>query len=573
MKKISILIIDDNEIDRFSIRRFLSKITEKTYEVIDLASAEEGLKLCLSKQPHCLLIDYNMPAMNGIEFINELRRRLPKNELTFPIIMLTGAGNEMVLTRAMKLGVADYIVKNKLTPEKLHLAIDNAINKFHDVAIITEDSKRDTTQPFRDLLTQLPNRFGFEELTKQNLKNANLSGKVLAILLVDIDDFKAINAQYGHDVGDILLLEISKRLQSIVHDDDIVTHLGADEFAIILTNIEDAVNAAVVAESILQNTARPFNLPSATISMSVSIGISCYPDTADNFMDLCRQADQALVRAKSETENSYQYYNKELGEKLARQIIVLDALKNALANDEFYLVYQPQYCLKSKNITGCEVLIRWNNNTIKNAGPDVFIPLAEEHNLINDIGSWVIKKSCEQLQQWKKLNLIPSNFLLSLNISANQLDDPEFISFVQQTTKAFNIETKLLEFELTETAVMNNQEHNDQMIKSLSKLGIGIAIDDFGTGYSSLTRVAELPISTLKIDKSFITTLPSAGKNIVIITTIIELANKLNIRLIAEGIETKEQEQFLVEHGCAQGQGYLFSKPLDPSAFERFMLP
>jgi len=419
-----------------------------------------------------------------------------------------------------------------------------------------------------DPLTHLPNRLQFELTLQREIASAKRYNQKLALLYIDLDDFKSINDQLGHDVGDLLLTEVSKRFLSSVRSDDFVARLGGDEFAVV-AKIKKSKDAGILSGKILDKLKKPCILNDNVVSISASIGIGCYPEAGNDYVTLCKNADIAMYKTKESGRNNYKIFDVTLQSSHRKRLEIENSINFALKRNEFYLVYQPIYKLMTNKARGMEALIRWNHPEYGLISPDDFIPIAEEKGTIIPIGEWVLRTACQQYMEWRKNIKFDLNLLI--NISVRQLKEKSFLKSVIQILKETKMPCEKLEFEITETAVMSNQYECLEVLQSIKDLGIKIAIDDFGTGYSSLNRLKTLPISSLKIDKSFIKDIGEKDNNDLIIKSIISLAKELHLDTIAEGVETKEQKKFLLDHSCLNAQGYFFNYPLSIDDMHNFL--
>jgi diguanylate cyclase (GGDEF)-like protein/PAS domain S-box-containing protein len=438
-------------------------------------------------------------------------------------------------------------------------AIEGFVFIAQDISSQKEAEQELYRLSFSDSLTSLPNRLRFEMLTKEALISAAKNRLFLAFLYIDLDGFKAVNDRLGHAVGDGLLKEVAKRLQNAFRNNDFVARLGGDEFAILLYRIKDKADAGMVAQRIISFINRPFYIDNNEISVGASVGISIYPESAMDFEQLFKNADIALYKAKHAGRNQYQYFTQQLDSEYAKQLGIENALRFALGRDEFYMVYQPVYDLHSNKIVALEALLRWENSEFGHVSPQDFVPIAEYIGLIIPIGEWIIDTAIKQFAYWKKkYNL---NVKLHLNISACQLDRGNYIiELLQSNCQKYKVAPSDIAIELTETAIMHNPLQAEKVLAELSNFGFIIVVDDFGQGYSSLSLLSRLPVAVLKIDKQFINELNDA-KNETIVKTIITLSKSLAISVVAEGIETKEQLNYLLSIGCDKGQGFYLCKP------------
>ncbi len=426
---------------------------------------------------------------------------------------------------------------------------------------------------YHDHLTGLPNRLLFTERLNQAIHAAHRQGRHFAVLFIDLDRFKQVNDSFDHSYGDRLLVAVAKRLQGILREDDTLARLGGDEFMVILSDIKQAEDAATVATKILKQLRQPFEIQGHQILLGASIGISLYPEHGTTVDDLVRNADAAMYRAKEGGRNSFQYYSEELTARVLERVLLESNLHYALDRGELYLHYQPQYELKTGRLRGIEALVRWQHPKLGAISPAIFIPVAEESALILALGEWVLATACRQMHSWCERGLIPRETLLSVNLSPKQLDQPDLVERIGRILDDSGLPASQLELEITESALMRAPAQAADLLLSLRKLGVKLAIDDFGTGYSSLIQIKRLPLTTLKIDRSFISDLPNDVNDIAISRAVIALAQALCLEVLAEGIETEAQRDFLVQEGCLNGQGYLLARPLDVQGIESLLRP
>jgi diguanylate cyclase (GGDEF)-like protein/PAS domain S-box-containing protein len=412
-----------------------------------------------------------------------------------------------------------------------------------------------------DMLTGLYNRMAFNEILKRELDKSNRNKTSVALLMIDIDKFKNINDGFGHHMGDKLLILFAEQLQKCVRKVDFISRLGGDEFVIILPNIVNESNAERVAKKILECFQKPFKLEEHFFYATVSIGIAISDYRHQDFSTLVKNADIALYTVKEFGRNNYKVFSEDIDSTFKKQCQLQGDLSTALAKNQFFLVYQPQYILPSKKIVGMEALVRWQHPKAGVIMPNNFISLAEKNGIIIHIGEWVLKNACKQYMAWQASGLVNKSIKLAINVSPLQLTDRFMESFI-----AILNETKMLpqnlELELTESAVMLSPVELDSIFKQLQEIGVSVAIDDFGTGYSSLSRIKELPISSLKIDKSFIDSIDKNKNDAKIVKSIISLGKNLGLKIISEGVETEKQLQLLARYNCKIVQGFYFETPL-----------
>jgi len=412
---------------------------------------------------------------------------------------------------------------------------------------------------YHDSLTSLPNRTSIEAYLKNRLPVATRSHSKIAILFIDLDRFKTINDTLGHDVGDELLVECAKRMREGLRDSDMLARVGGDEFVIIIESPSNDYSAAHVCEKILQLFTQPIQTKAHLLNITLSIGVSIYPDDDSDYKQLFKYADIAMYEAKDAGKNTYKYYQKELSIEAHARLDMEQNLALALENSELYMMYQPKYSIIDKRIVGLEALARWESNTLGNVSPQKFIQVAEDTGFIIEIGLFIFAQSCKDFLEFKKY--YPKLQTVSINISAVQLYQDSFISSILKIIQGVGIATSSIILEITETHIMKNVQQSTILLRELRALGFSISIDDFGTGHSSLSYLKLFPIDELKIDKSFVDDLPYDKNDIAISKSIITLSKSMGYVNVAEGIENEAQEQFLKKNNCSIGQGYYFCKP------------
>ncbi|RXT15384.1 bifunctional diguanylate cyclase/phosphodiesterase [Ammoniphilus sp. CFH 90114] len=422
---------------------------------------------------------------------------------------------------------------------------------------------------YTDPLTHLPNRRLFEETLESMMKEANKTEDLLAVFYLDIDRFKYINDTLGHAVGDKLLQSISSLLMEFRGEKDFIARMGGDEFAMLFPCGKKREDVIDIATKIIQRMGRVIHLDEYELIVTTSIGISYYPYDGTDAQTLMKNADAALHRAKEEGKNKYRVYNSSINNETLRTFSIEKELRRALNGEEFILHYQPRVDIITGKMVGAEALIRWNHPEWGMVSPREFIPLAEETGLIIPIGDWVMDTVCQQLQYWMALNIPPVP--ISVNISAKRFMQRDFVKSMKDLLDRYQMDTSLIEIEVTETSLINNEEIVQTTILKLKELGVKVALDDFGTGYSSLSYLTKYDIDILKIDRSFIQGSTVDSKVRTITTSIIQIAKGLGMKIVAEGVETKEQLLFLQEQACEEVQGFFFSKPVPVVEFDQLM--
>ncbi|MCX8087102.1 MAG: EAL domain-containing protein [Rhodocyclaceae bacterium] len=438
--------------------------------------------------------------------------------------------------------------------------IANYIGSFVDISERKANEERVRFLAHHDALTGLPNRFSLQERLAQALGFAARNRKKLALMLIDLDNFKAINDTLGHPVGDKLLIEVAQRLKGAVRGSDIVARLGGDEFVVVLPDIELPADAAHVAEKILKAIAAPIKIDGQTLHTSPSIGICLFPEDADCGEELMKRADVAMYHAKAQGRANFQFFTDELQQATLVRLAIENDLREALEAGQFALFYQPQLDLRTGRISGVEALLRWRHPERGWVPPDVFIPVAEETGLIAELGDWVLREACAQLSRWQEAGI--TGLRMSVNLSAHQFLDPQLACRIAAILSENALAASQLDLEVTESMSMRSPQETVKLMETLTQLGMSLSIDDFGTGYSSMAYLKLFPIRTLKIDRSFVRDIETDPNDAQICDVTVLLAHKLGLETVAEGVETPEQLKFLLSVGCERIQGFLISPPL-----------
>jgi len=420
-----------------------------------------------------------------------------------------------------------------------------------------------------DILTGLPNRVLLQDRITQALERNRRNQSQIAVIFIDLDHFKIVNDSLGHDVGDTLLKEIAIRLQACVRSEDTVSRQGGDEFIIVLDTVSSTMDVSTVAHNILSAIATPYHINEKEVHIGASIGIAIYPEDGDNVETLLKNSDIAMYHAKEIERNSYQFFTPAMNQQVKERYALGIDLRHALDRDELRLLYQPIIRMPDNKITGMEVLLRWEHPELGLIQPDKFIPLAEETGLIIPMGEWVLKTACSQIKTWLKHGYeVPR---LAINLSLRQFRHKNLPFVISSIVKENKIEPQFLSIEITESMLAQNVDQAINILHLLNEQGMEISLDDFGTGYSSLSYLKRFPITTLKIDRSFVRDIVTDSNDAAIVTAIIAMADSLNMRVVAEGIETEEQLNFLTKKGCRYYQGYYFSKPVSASEITRVL--
>jgi len=420
-----------------------------------------------------------------------------------------------------------------------------------------------------DELTDLPNRSYFQQQLLQRVNLAKIHKQSPALLIFGMDGFSIINSKYGSAIGDKLLVAVTKRMAKHRGQSQFISRISGDQFAMLCEHIDQSFEAGQLAQSMLHAISRPFSINDKQLQVSASVGIAIYPQDAKSAEQLMEHADKAMQQAKVQGRNQYQYYLASTDAMMRRRKALQDALRNAPKTGQLSLVYQPKFNISKNKVCGAESLIRWKHPEFGMVSPDEFIPIAESSSLIIPIGAWVLQHACQQLARWHKQG--HTHFQVAVNLSAVQLKQPGILNTIEASIREHSIPPSNLVLEITETSIIDDIDHCIEVLNDIHTLGVTIALDDFGTGYSSLNYLKRLPLHKLKIDKSFIDDVGKHEKDSLILQSIIQLAHNLKLKVVAEGVETYSQHQFLSELDCQEGQGYFYSPPLRAQEFEELI--
>ena len=563
-----VLVIDDDE----DGAEGLADVLEVQGFSVAIAHDSKGaMEKMESFKPQVALVDLRLGRENGLDLIVEFKDTYPD----VISVVITGNADRESAIGALRRGAYDYLTK----PVNLE-ELFQALGRSFDLVRLVIDNKRMIREleaakdqaeklALNDSLTGLANRYSFQTQLDLAINHAKRLGKLAAVLIIDLDGFKLVNDTHGHVIGDELLKGIARRLKETVRSTDTVARLGGDEFAVILANIDKAESASRPAELILRNLKQPIDIGGLALEVGACVGISMSPLDGEDHGELIRRADVALYAAKALGPGSLQYYDADLDRRARIQRELKQDLKRAFSKDEFVLFFQPQVAIDSNTVIGVEALLRWNHPHRGVLSPGHFIDAAESSGLIIELGRWVVRAACRQSQIWTQKGLQPLR--MAVNISPRQLRDTKLFDTVDRAIADSGMDPDHLELELTENAVLADEEQASIVLHKLRALGLHLAIDDFGTGYSSLSRLKEYPVDRLKIDRTFIDNLTDDPGDQSICYAAVNLAASLGLGVIAEGVETKAQLEYLRGIKCDEGQGFFFAQPLPAAEFEAWL--
>lgn len=572
-----ILVIDDDPL----IRRLVAKtLQNEGMQTTVAASGDEGLALFKEHGADAILLDVIMPnGLDGYTTCTQIREQSAGQHI--PILMMTGLEDLDSINRAFEAGATDFISKPINIPLLGH-RIRYILRAAQTTQSLLDSEKRLHHMAYFDNLTDLPNRTFFQEHLRIMIALAHRHQQKLGVLFLDIDGFKRINDTLGHLMGDQVLQETSNRLRKCLRASDAFTRmgtppqdgislarLGGDEFTVLLSSIERNEDAATVAERIRKSLAEPYILGHQEVYTTTSIGISIFPIDGESELELLKNADLAMYYAKRVGGNAYRYFSIHMTDAAKRRLLLDNQLHKALERDELELHYQPQFDLTTGQYCGVEALLRWNCQELGRISPAEFIPLAEDNGLIIQIGEWVLREACLQAKSWQDQNVLLTR--MAVNVSGKQLLHKAFPLLVATVLAETGLNPDALELEVTESALIFEEDSVLEVLQALKQIGVQLSIDDFGTGYSSLSRLMNFPIDCLKIDQSFIRDLEQNSAKTAIVTAIIQMAEGMSMNVIAEGIETQDQLEFVKRNNCKEIQGYLLCKPLPSTQVEEFL--
>lgn len=566
---LEILIIDDDELDRKAIVRAI-KQADRAVRITQATTAEEGLSMSARREFDVILLDYQLPDRDGIEVLRSLREG---NLSSAAVVMISQHEDEELADQAIEAGAQDFLLKDEINARRLSRAVRLAQQRnLMEMALQTShDELRKLAE--RDALTGLANRYTFERtLQTAVMLNQRRHGS-LAVLLLDLNDFKDVNDTLGHHVGDELLIEVARRLNGVIRDSDFLARLGGDEFVVLAQDMKRDDQATLLANRIIGTFDDPFVFDGIELVISISIGIAVLGAGVDSSSELLKCADIGMYRAKKDGSNQYHFYSDQLHQVVRQRVNLERDLRQAVKHQQLRLYYQAQIGANDGTLRGMEALLRWEHPRQGMLLPGAFISLAEETGLIADIGEWVLRTACYQYNEWQsKLGLDKLPMAIAVNLSAVQLQGKDLLETVDNALTESGIDAGSLELEITENALISNPKKAVDVMSTLADRGVTFSLDDFGTGYSSFEHLKLMPIHALKIDRTFVSSVGKDATSERLLAAMIRFAKTLELRVVAEGVENPGQAQFCREKGCDLLQGYYYSKPQSTADFEAAFL-
>ena len=560
-----VLLVAERAADADLVRAMLESLAEPRFQLRHAPTLSQALEALDRNETDVLLVDVGAGTQRELAAVLQARVRAP----LVPVIAVVESDDEALALRAVEVGARGYLVKSAIGPGALVWSLQSAIRgqrMFLELNIARERARQLATY---DQLTGFANRALFQDRLGQAVASARRNRHKLAVLFLDLDEFKQINDSIGHGAGDALLRLAAQRIGTCLRKSDTGARLGGDEFAILLTNLAEEGDAERVAEKLLALLREPLPLKGREHRISASIGIACFPRDATSAEDLLKKADAAMYQAKNDGRDRFAFWGPKHNADVLERAALEHRLRVALDGGELRLHYQPVVDVSRGRVVGAEALIRWRHPELGLVLPAEFLALAEETQLIIPIGEWVLRTACQQAARWQTSG--HPGFRIAVNVSPQQFQPGEFVAMVRDALRESDLRPDSLELELTERSLLHDGQRTLAQFAMLKGLGVRMAIDDFGTGYSALSYLKQLPVDTLKIDQSFVRAVTTDPADATITSTIVQMAHALNLSTIAEGVEQTEQMQLLASYGCARMQGHLFSEAVEADEFTRLL--
>lgn len=551
-----VVLADDDPSIRLMVRHVLES---EDFDIVEASDGLEAIKAVEKYHPALILLDAVMPGIDGFTTCQQIKE---KGHTDIPVMMITGLDDDASVERAYEVGAIDFITK----------PIKWAVLKHRVKSVVAKVIAERKVQllAYRDSLTNLPNRLLFADRLEQSIIRSDRGRTSMALMLIDIDDFKLVNDSFGHDAGDKLIKAVGELIAKSLRRADTIARLGGDEFAVIIEGIdgpEDAISIADNLTTILEHNVR---LDDQETYTSASIGIAVYPEDGKDARTLLKNADTAMFRAKENGRHCFQFYKPEMSVSAMERLDLENNLKSAFENDEYLIHYQPIIDIHKNEIVGVEALLRWQHPEKGMIQPNDFVSVVEDCGLIVALGEWLIFSVCKQISVWQEAGLKDQQ--VSINLAARQFKEQDLVAVFTLAIAEHNIDASSLAVEVTERTLIDNAGGVEDTLKKLRAMGIQVMLDDFGTGYASLAFLKEFPVDVVKIDRAFVIGIPDNHEDSAVVDAIAGLTRGLKLRLLAEGVENERQLDVLKSVGCQYGQGYYWSKPLPGDEYEQFYM-
>jgi diguanylate cyclase (GGDEF)-like protein len=559
-----LLLIDDDEVDRQMVIRLL-RGSRAPIDIVQATTGASGLELFEASRFDAVLLDYMLPDMTGLEVLRSLVRDTQRRA---GVIMLTGgAHNDLELT-CLEAGAQDFLLKQDITDRHLERALVHARARHKLEMKLIESHEHLRVLAESDPLTSLANRYFFDKTLRTALSRIQRQGEKLALLLLDLDRFKLVNDNLGHDIGDRLLVEVASRLLQTTRASDVVCRLGGDEFAILTSCVEVETTMACLAERVQEVFCQKLRIEGHDLAISASIGIAIAPQDGASAEALLKSADLAMYEAKRAGRNRCRFFFASFEIAASRKAMIEKELRAADITSQLRLFYQPLVSAATREVCGAEALIRWQNPQRGLLQPGAFLDVAEECGLMEMIDAWSRRHACRQMAAWFAQGMVPPGFTMSFNVSAATLRQEGLEQAIRRDVEDAELPVESMELEVTESSLVTDFEKSAAMLGHIRGYGVSVALDDFGTGYSSMAYLKRLPATTLKVDRSFLRGVPESEADCRLLRAMIAMANSLGLRVVVEGVETQAQAQLCCDYGAHALQGYAFSHPLPRRDFE-----
>jgi len=551
-----VVLADDDPSIRLMVRHVLES---EDFDIVEASDGLEAIKAVEKYHPALILLDAVMPGIDGFTTCQQIKE---KGHTDIPVMMITGLDDDASVERAYEVGAIDFITK----------PIKWAVLKHRVKSVVAKviAERKVELLAYQDTLTGLPNRLLFADRLEQAVIRAERSKTSMALMLIDIDDFKLVNDSFGHDAGDKLIKAVGHLISKSLRRADTIARLGGDEFAVIIEGIDSADDAISIADNLTTILEHNVRLDDQETYTSASIGIAVYPDDGKEARTLLKNADTAMFRAKENGRHCFQFYKPEMSVSAMERLELENSLKAAFESDEFLIHYQPVIDIHKNEVVGVEALLRWQHPDKGMIQPSDFVNVIEDCGLIVAVGDWLISSVCKQIRVWHDSGLENQN--VSINLAARQFKEQDLVALFKQAFAENNIDGSSLSVEITERTLIDNIGEVEGTLKKLRDLGIKVLLDDFGTGYASLAYLKEFPVDVVKIDRAFIAGIPDNEEDSAIVNAIAGLTRGLKLRLLAEGVENDRQLNVLKSIGCQYGQGYYWSKALPGDEYEQFYM-